>query len=148
MLDVIIHINHCVCICCAYIYINRCCEAIFLRILSTFYQLIPVSLNVRPFHFTQVVALTLVNTHIDICTEVIDCPHKSLILPLQQTFNKTLLQLSTHCDSAINFRPVLLNLFDPLHPFKIQFSAIHPHHDKPLYYRILKLGNNDIGCIL
>ena len=45
-------------------------------------------------------------------------------------------------------KPVLLNLFDPLHPFKKQFSAIHPHHDKSSYYRKLKLGDNDIGCIL
>ena len=46
------------------------------------------------------------------------------------------------------FRAVLLNLFDPLHPFKKQFSAIHPHHDKSSYFRKLKLGDNDIGCIL
>jgi len=43
---------------------------------------------------------------------------------------------------------VLLDLFDPLHPFKKQFSAIHPHHDKSSYFRKLKLGGNDIGCIL
>jgi len=45
-------------------------------------------------------------------------------------------------------RAVLLNLFDPIHPFKKQLSAIHPHHSKSSYFRKLKLGDNDIGCIL
>jgi len=50
--------------------------------------------------------------------------------------------------AGVKHRSVLLNLFDPLHPFKKQFSAIHPNDDKSSHYRKLKLGDNDIACIL
>ena len=57
-------------------------------------------------------------------------------------------RMKSNTDNNRHAKAALLNLFDQLHPFKKQFSAIHPHHDKWSYYRKLKLGDNDVGCIL